>query len=214
MNAQYRGVERRGSPPLPAEDLERENRELARRSERLETAMREFEVLAQAVHHDFRLPMAAIEAAARAVGEREPVLDRDAARAARAIRDHLASMRAMTSNLLELSRLSGQPLELEVVDMEVLVREAWVCVRRAERVQFSVGRLPQVRCHRGMLKLVWTILLTQAAAHSARCERPRIEVTGGRSDEFAVYGVRDNGQELDLGIAGKLVNVFDRIQNQ
>jgi len=195
-------------------ELEDANRDLLRRSERLETAMREFEVLARAVHHDFRAPLAAIEAAARTLGQRELVLDRDMARAVRGIREHLDSMRAMTANLVELSRLSGQELEIATVDMEVLVREAWVCVKRAERVQLSAGRLPPARCHRGMLKLVWTVLLAQAVARSTRCERPRIDVTGGSSGNFAVYGVRDNGRELDLGVAGKLVNVFDQIQSQ
>jgi light-regulated signal transduction histidine kinase (bacteriophytochrome) len=213
VSAPYEGIERRAAPRGP-QDLERANRDLLRRSERLEAAMREFEVLAHAVHHDFRAPLTAIEAATRSLGQREMALDQDMARAVRAIRTHLDSMRAMTTNLVELSRLSGQELDIASVDMEELVREAWACVHATRKVHFNVGRLPAGRCHRGMLKLVWTILLNQAVAHSASREHPRIDVTGGGSGEFAVYGVRDNGRDLDLGVAGKLVNVFGRIQSQ
>jgi len=98
--------------------------------------------------------------------------------------------------------------------MQVLAREAWVSLAGTERIQFSVGRLPAARCHRGMLKLVWTILLAQAVGHCAERERPRVEVTGGCGGEHAVYGIRDNGAGLDLGISGKLSYVFERIQNQ
>ena len=212
MIDRYDGPERRKSPRPEADGAE--SPELARRNARLETAMREFESLAHAVHHDFRLPIAAIENAARTLRANESLVDRDTARAVRTITEQLASMRAMSANLVELSRLSGQRLDLEPVDMGVLVREAWVCIRGTDRVQFSAGNLPSVLCHRGMLKLVWTILLSQAVSRCSRVEHSLVEVTGGCGGDHAVFGIRDNGRELDLQLAGKLSHVFELIQNQ
>lgn len=49
---------------------------------------------------------------------------------------------------------------------------------------------------------------------SAGQERPRIELTGGCGGQHVIYGVRDNGGELDLGIPGKMGFVFEQIQRQ
>jgi light-regulated signal transduction histidine kinase (bacteriophytochrome) len=193
---------------------ERVTQDMARRNERLVAAMREFETLSLALSHDFRLPLGAIERIARAIGEGRHTQDSVTAQGLRAIHDSVAAMQAMIANLLELCRLAGQPMELEWIDMEALAREAWAGIENTQRVEVSVGKLPATRGHRGMLKLVWTHLLSNAVRHSAPQEQPRVEITGGASGEFVVYAVRDNGKELNLGYAGKLFYVFEEVQKQ
>jgi light-regulated signal transduction histidine kinase (bacteriophytochrome) len=192
------------------DDVEHVNRDLARRNERLAAAMRELETLAFPVSHDFKVPLNAIERAARAILER--TVDAETAQGLLVIRDNIAVMQAMIRNLREHCGLASQPLELESIDMEALAREAWAGIENRERVAFSLGKLPAVRGHRDMLKLVWTNLLSNAVGRSALQEWPRVEVTGEGGAEFAVYSVSDNGPGLDLDYVGKLLCVLERIQ--
>ena len=132
----------------------------------------------------------------------------------RSIRSTASAMQAMIANLVELCDLSGQLLHVEPVDMEELAREAWSEVESNRRVEFSVAKLPPARGHRGMLKLVWKNLLTNAVRNTTLRDRPSVQVTGGGSGEHAIYAVRDNGTALDLGYSGKLSYVFEQVQKQ
>jgi light-regulated signal transduction histidine kinase (bacteriophytochrome) len=195
-------------------DAGRADRDVARRSERLAAAVREFETLSSAVSHDFQMPLAMIEWSARALSENLHAPSVETGMRVQAIRANVATMQAMIANLRELCVLAGQTLELESIDMEALVRAAWAGIEDREGVALSLGKLPSVRGHRGMLSLVWTNLLRGALRRSAGQERARIEVTGGASGEFAVYSVSDNGRVLDLEYAGKLFYVFEQVQKQ
>ena len=191
-------------------DLDR----IQRRSERVATAMREFETLSLAVSHDFQIPLEAIERIARALAENDRAPDVVTGQGLREIREAAALMQAMITNLHTLVELSAQPLELAWVDMEELAREAWSEIVETKGIDFRLDRLPPARGHHGMLKLVWTNLLTNAARHSAHQEHPLVQVTGGGSGEYAIYSVRDNGAFLELDYEGKLFFVFDEIQKQ
>ncbi len=192
------------------DDIERINR----RSQRLAAAMREFEFFSLALSHDFRTPLSAIERTSRAMSEVRHALDPEMEQGLRAIRSSAASMQAMIANLLELCDLAAQPLDLEPIDMESLAREAWSEVEGNRGVEFRLAKLPPARGHRGMLKLVWKNLLTNAVRHSALRDRPSVQVTGGGSGEYSIYAVRDNGAILDLAYSGKVFYVFEQIQKQ
>jgi light-regulated signal transduction histidine kinase (bacteriophytochrome) len=196
------------------DDSDRRQDDLARRAERLTTAMRESESLAFALSHDFRTPLTSIERTARAMSEVRHAMEPEIEQGLRSIRSAASSMQTMIANLLELCDLSGQPLEPEPIDMEALAREAWSEVDRSRQVNLSVAKLPPARGHRGMLKLVWKNLLTNAVRNSAQRDRPSVQLSGGGSGDFAIYAVRDNGAALDLGYSGKLLYVFEQIQKQ
>jgi light-regulated signal transduction histidine kinase (bacteriophytochrome) len=195
-------------------DVRRVNNDLIRRTERLAAAMREFETLSLAVSHEFQAPLRVIDGMARAIGEGAQMLDVATAEGLFAIRENVATMQAMIGRLLDLCAMAGQPMELESIDMEALAGAAWSGIENRDSVEFSLGRLPVVHGHRGMLELVWANLLSGAAKRSARHERPSVQVSGGGSGEFAVYSVSDNGTDLDLDYAGKLFYAFEQIQKQ
>jgi light-regulated signal transduction histidine kinase (bacteriophytochrome) len=186
---------------------------IQRRNERLTAAMREFETLSLAVSHDFQAPLAAIDGTARAMGEFLK-LDQDARQGVDLIRENVASMRHMIAGLLELVELAAQPLDMEWVDMDALVTQAWHEIADTERIELRREPLARVRGHRHMLKLVWKYLLANAARRSLPRDRPWVHVTGGSSEQYSVYGVRDNGEIAELGYSGKLFYVFEQIQNQ
>jgi len=197
------------SAPGDSERLDRED--LARTSERLAGAMRELERFAFAIAHDFRAPLRAIDEIARGIEQEAGRVDAETAAKLRSVLAQGAAMEAMIAKLLAYCRLSSQPLELEMIDMEGLVREAWTRVRNRERAELSVETLPPARGDRRMLTLVWSSLLANAVKYGSKADAPRVEVTGGESPGNVVYGVRDNGGGFDVGYSGKLSHVFERL---
>jgi signal transduction histidine kinase len=196
------------------DDSDRLTRDLARRAERLTTAMREFETLSLAVSHDFRMPLRAIETTVRAIASGRRDLDAETRRGMQVIGGAVAHLEALIDNLAGLCRAASRPMDLQHVDMEDLAREAWTATPRAQGIALSLGRLPAARGDREMLKLAWMNLFINAVARCADSPHPLIEVTGGGSADFSVYSVRDNGAELALHFTGKLFYAFEQIQQQ
>jgi light-regulated signal transduction histidine kinase (bacteriophytochrome) len=194
-----------------SEDIERENRELARRSERLGGAMRELEHFSFGIAHDLWAPLRSINDIARGIDEGAGGVDAETQAKVRSILAHGATMEGMIENLLEFCRYASMPLELETIDMEALVREAWAGIGGKERAALVLDKLPVARGHRAMLKLVWSNLLANALRYGVRTQWPHVEVTGGESPGHVIYGVRDNGAGFDLGYSGKLAHVFLRL---
>jgi signal transduction histidine kinase len=118
------------------------------------------------------------------------------------------------TNLTALCRAASQPMDLHLLDMEVMVRDAWAGTAHPRNIRFVVGRLPQARAAPAMVRLVWTNLLANAVARCANMPHPHIEVTGGGAGGLAIYSVRDNGNELELHFTGKLYHAFEQIQEQ
>jgi len=196
------------------DDPDRIDRDLARRAERLSTAMREFETLSLAVSHDFRMPLRAIDTTLRGIADRRRDIDPEARRELQVIRGAVEHLESLIENLTGLCRAASRPMDLQRVDMEALAREAWAAVPRAQGVRFKLAKLPATRCDRGMLKLVWTNLLANAVARCADRPHPLVEVTGGGSGDFSIYSVRDNGADIGLHFTGKLFYAFEQIQKQ
>jgi signal transduction histidine kinase len=188
--------------------------EVSRRGERLSVAMREIETFSLAVAHDFRIPLNAIYGAVQRMADRRDALDPELDDELREIHRDVALMQELMHRLLDLGRLVVAPLELEWIDMEVLAWEAWMAVPKRQGVQLVIAKLPKVRGNREMLKIVWLNLMCNAVAYSAGTCSPRIEITGGATEDAAVYGIRDTGRGFDLDYAGKLFYVFEKIQEQ
>jgi len=197
-----------------SDDSDRHYRDLARRTERLTTAMREFETLSLAVSHDFRMPLRFIGTTLRTLAEGRREIDAESRRDVLAMRSALAQVDKMMSDLDELCRAGSQELTLEPVDMEAMVREVWATMPAAQGIAFTLGRLPAALGDRAMLRVVWRHLLGNAVARCADRPNPRVEVTGGGSASFAVYSVHDNGSHLALHFTGKLYHSFEQVQEQ
>src|SRR5258708_36237492 len=156
--------------PGDSERLDRED--LARTSEGLAGAMRELERLALAIAHDFRAPLRAIDEIARGIEQEAGRVDAETAAKLRSVLAQGAAMEAMIAKLLAYCRLSSQPLELEMIDMEGLAREAWTRVRNRERAELSDETLPAARGNRRMLKLAWSSLHANPLTYGCSAHAP------------------------------------------
>lgn len=183
--------------------------ERARRIRLLEEANQELEAFAYTVAHDLKAPVRAIDGhAGIALAAGGATLEDGLRHRLGQIRRSATRMGELIDDLLEFSRYSRAHMEKRTVDMGALVREVVVDVVPADAgVELAVGSLPPCEADAGLMRVVWTALLSNAVKYSARSGTPVIEV----GHEAGMYYVRDNGVGFDMAHSGKLFGVFSRL---
>ena len=124
------------------------------------------------------------------------------------IRRSAARMGELIDDLLEFSRYSRTTLAKREVDMDALVREVFgELVPGDGGVELAIGALPRCKADPGLMRVVWTALVSNALKYSANERAPSIET--GYAD--GRYFVRDNGVGFDMAHGEKLFAVFSRL---
>ena len=199
------------------EKLAAYNEQLQRTNRELESAYKELETFSYSVSHDLRVPLRAIDGFSQILlEEHAAALPAEAQEFLRDVRANTQQMGQLVDDLLELSRLSRQPLKTERTDPKEIVRRCLVELRRdcpSRRVEVVVGQLPPSSADSGLIKQVWMNLLSNALKYTSRRETARIEVGGGpdNSTDHTLYFVKDNGVGFDMRYAHKLFGVFQRL---
>ncbi len=186
----------------------------------LENTNQELESFSYSVSHDLRAPLRAIDGFALMIEEDfNDKLDAEGRRYLSVIRDNSRRMGALIDDLLAFSRLGRLPVASHEVNVDSLVhevvQEALNGQERPEemnaRPQIEVGPLPSVRGDRGLLRQVWTNLISNAIKYSSKTPRPLIEVRGHANGTENLYSVRDNGVGFSMEYVEKLFGVFQRL---
>lgn len=192
--------------------LERRIRE---RSAELEAANIELEAFTRSVSHDLRTPLNAI------VGFSELLSAQFGAQLPQHGRDWLhqiehagTRMNALIDDLLRLSRLGKQALNLAPVELEPLVQSVADELAQAgltRHAQFSIGLLPQVMADESLLRQVFANLLSNAYKFTRRTEHAAIAVSCEQRGAEQLIVVRDNGAGFDMTQASRLFGAFERL---
>jgi chemotaxis family two-component system sensor kinase Cph1 len=82
-----------------------------------------------------------------------------------------------------------------------------------ERINLSVGDLPDAWADPALIRQVWVNLLSNAVKFSRPRPRGEIKVSASRQDHRIVYHVEDNGVGFDMQYADKLFGVFQRLHS-
>ncbi|MEX2198968.1 MAG: GAF domain-containing protein [Burkholderiales bacterium] len=186
-----------------------------RRTQELEAANQELEAFSYSVSHDLRAPVRHIEGFLRLLAKEMPEPDAKAAHYLQTIGAAARRMGALIDDLLTLSRTGRQPVNLQRVDLQALVREL---VHEAapdlaqRRVEWQIDDLPPVMADASLLRIVLQNLLSNALKYTRT--RPvasiSIEARPG-SDGSVEITVRDNGVGFDARFKDKLFGVFQRL---
>jgi signal transduction histidine kinase len=199
--------------------LKRANEELEgrvqERTHALEVANRELEAFSYSVSHDLRAPLRAISGFTRMIEDEYGArLDGPGRALLGRVRGGAERMGDLIDDLLKLSQISRQELNIEPVDLSALAREAAEELRSAEpgrRIEWVIAPGVTAMGDAGLLRVALRNLLGNAWKYSSRREQARIEfgaaAAGGRSEYF----VRDNGAGFDMARAGKLFGAFQRL---
>jgi len=183
--------------------------------EALKSANHELEAFTYSVSHDLRAPIRQIDGFARILSEQlGPNIDEKSAHYLRRIQEGAGHMGRLVDDLLNLARIGRQDLKPRLVGLTAIVNETVVDLQSevvGRDIQWQIDPLPTVYCDPGLMKVVFTNLLSNALKYS----RPRavsvvhVGCNGDRA-EPTIY-VRDNGVGFDMAYADKLFGVFQRL---
>ncbi|MEI7447713.1 MAG: ATP-binding protein [Burkholderiales bacterium] len=197
--------------------IERLRSKMRERSLELEVTAKELESFTYTVSHDLRAPIRVVEGFARILqedyGDR---LDRVGHDHLQRILSAATRMTQMIDALLGLSRLSGQPVVPEQVDLSRLADTIAEELRGAEpersaSVRVQPGML--VEGDRTLLRVMLENLLGNAWKYTSRRPDAQIEFSVSGLGPDAVYCVSDNGEGFDMRFADRLFGVFQRLHS-
>jgi signal transduction histidine kinase/CheY-like chemotaxis protein len=194
--------------------LERE-----RGAERIEAAHRELETFSNAVAHDLRSPLIAIDGFCNVLLEHcAQTFDEESREYLARINTAVSRMHRLIEDLLSLSKVTLAPLHRTPVDLSSLAREVtWSLRERApERLmEFVIEDGLLVEGDTELLRLVVEQLLANAWKFTSRRQSAHIEfgvcdLPGGERAFF----VQDNGAGFNSRFADKLYKPFNRLHTQ
>lgn len=190
-------------------------------NENLEARVKErtedLEFFAYSVSHDLRAPLRAINGFAKILKEDyKETLDENGKHLLSTIAGNAQRMDRLIEDLLKLSRLGKAELKKTPTNMQTLVADVIDDLQFTHKippVEFVMNSLPAAECDTGLMKQVWTNLLSNAAKYSAKNPNPKIEVGFTHKEGTDVYYVKDNGVGFDMQHADKLFGVFQRLHS-
>ncbi len=168
------------------------------------------------VSHDLRAPIRVVEGFTRIVKEDyATVLDGIGVDHLDRVLGAAARMNHMIDALIDLSKLSSQPIARVPVDLSQLAGYIVADLRRLSpehevRVEIEPGLV--AIGDPTLLRMVLENLLGNAWKYTAHAKAPRIAFTG-HADEPDTYTVRDNGAGFDMHYVDRLFGAFQRLHS-
>jgi signal transduction histidine kinase len=192
--------------------------QLRERAAELEVANRELDAFAHTASHDLRAPLAGVAGLSGLLASNfATALPEQASRWLQQIDGEVRRMLGLLDDLMRLSRLGRQALDLKPVDVEALVRRVADEMRLREPVrslEFRIGALPPANADAALLRQVFVNLLSNALKFSRDRDPAVVEVDWQTVEGTCTYRVRDNGAGFDMAHADKLFEAFQRLHSQ
>ena len=190
---------------------------LRERTVQLEAANKELESFSYSVSHDLRAPLRAIDGYARLILKKQgDKFDADTLDKFNVIRSSTHMMGQLIDDLLTFSRLGRKQMSLALLDMDVLMKEAWKELQASDperSMRLTVNSMPAGYGDRVLIKQALINLLSNAAKFTKYKDAANIEMGGYADGNEHVYYVRDNGVGFDMAYYDKLFGVFQRLHS-
>jgi signal transduction histidine kinase len=202
--------------------LEKLNIELEQRVElrtmQLENANRELEAFAYSVSHDLRAPLRGIDGWSQALKEDYgEQLDEQAHQFIDRVRSEAQRMGQLIDGLLQLSRVSRSPLQLQSVNLSELART--VATRIAEnhpdrKIDLAIEDGLSSKVDASLFEIVLSNLFENAIKFSKKKECARIEFKAEKNGNQFIFMLTDNGAGFDMAYYQSLFTPFQRLHKK
>jgi chemotaxis family two-component system sensor kinase Cph1 len=186
-------------------------------NQRLQLAYDELDAFSYTVSHDLRTPLSSIrcysEILLEEYGQDFPP---DAHVLFQKIIDSTERMRALIRHILYYSRMGRTGLNTEPINMRHLlegIREEILVTAKDRSLTIDIGDTPPIIADETMAIQLFTNLLSNAAKYTRLSPEAIIHVTGKQTDGEVIYSVEDNGIGFDMKQAGKMFDLFKRLEN-
>ena len=193
---------------------ELEKRVIDRTAELAETN-RELESFTYSVSHDLRAPLRHINAYAQILQEEcGGHLAPDAQKYLTRIRQGTRNMGMLVDDLLNLARVGRQELAVQSCDLDSVLEEVVneIASDVSDRhIEWKINRLGRAECDIGLMKQVFTNLISNAVKYTRPRDPAQIEVGRKAIGSEDVFFVSDNGVGFNMKYAAKLFGVFQRL---
>lgn len=188
---------------------------LRERALELEAANRELDAFTRSASHDLRSPLGGIIGLCSLLqarfGSQMPVLAVDWLHKMEGEAHRLVQL---LDDLMRLSRMGRQALDLRPVDVAWLVRDVLQELRPREperTLDVLVGVLPAASADLSLLRQVFVNLISNAFKFTRGAERALVTIEAQDGDGQVVYCIRDNGAGFDMAEADQLFEAFRRL---
>ncbi len=199
------------------QEIIRLNNDLLLRNENLEFANKELESFIYSVSHDLRGPLRHISGFADLLMKKiaDKLAEKEKQYLSR-IRDGSEKMSRLIDDLLNLSRISRQEINLIEVDMSSVAASIVTELREAHPnrgVNVDIEEGLTVLADRGLMEVLLSNLIGNAWKFTAKAEQAQIEIGSIKQNGNIIYYVQDNGAGFDQKYAGKMFWPFHRLHS-
>lgn len=199
-------------------EIRKLNAELSQKITDLNALNRELESFSYSVSHDLRAPLRHMDGFARILkDEHAAELSEEAHRYLDRILQAANQMGQLVDDLLKLARIGRKEMIRKFVKLDDLVRQALEDLPKDKEyrdVEWRIEPLPEMDCDPGLVKLVFSNLLSNSFKFTRNCQPAVIEVGTRHIEGLPAVFVRDNGVGFDPQYADKLFGVFQRLHRQ
>ncbi|MDR3584508.1 MAG: response regulator [Desulfosporosinus sp.] len=191
---------------------------LKKQTESLITANHELDSFCYTVAHDLKAPLLSLSKLTEYLAlDYSDRLGIDGRELIDNIQDKSKEMIRLVNHLLELSRMSEMPMNIEPINLELLFREVFndlITLEPARNVEFNIESLPIIQGDPVMIKLLVINILTNALKYTRNQKQAHIEATTIENETEFIISVNDNGVGFDMRYSSRLFSVFQRLHSQ
>ncbi len=185
-------------------------------NQQLATTNKELEAYAYSISHDLRSPLRAIDGYSMILTEDfAEQLEDEALLYLSRIRTGIVKMGELITNLLKMSRITQETLEVKPLDLAELAKQEMSHLQTAHpdrNIKFSCKALPLVNGDKILIQAALENLLGNAVKYTEKQTLANIEFSCiQEQDKPVVFFIKDNGVGFNMAHKDKLFKAFQRL---
>ena len=177
---------------------------LHRKNIELEEINKELEDYTYVISHDLKEPLRSLQVFSSFLSEaQDSKISERGKDCLERIQKASARMSHLIDDLLKLSRIGREEVELKDVDLNELlseVKDELTGIIEEEKTELNIDSLPKVKCNGVLIGELFKNLISNSIKFNEK--KPVVEITCNERDNEYVFSVKDNG----IGIEDKYLN--------